>query len=67
MKKSSIVSRKYLDRLDRDDPSHARYIRYRRQFASAKSFIKLHARPPELKELDEKIHEKLNGGKNHGI
>lgn len=67
MKKESIRVRKYLDRLKRDDPAHAAYIRYRKQFAAAKSFVKLHARPPELTELDEKIHEKLKGENKNGV
>lgn len=58
MRKQSIATRKYLERVEKNDPKRYEEIKRRKKFSAAKSFIKLHARPPELVELDQLIKEK---------
>lgn len=61
MRKQSITNRKYLERLEKEDPDHLAEIKYRKYFSSAKTFIKKHGRPPELEELRTLIDNKLKG------
>lgn len=60
MKKQSIANRKTLEKIKKEDPERYEEIKRKKKFSAAKSFIRLHAKPPELVELSELIKEKQN-------
>lgn len=58
MKKQSIANRKSLEKLKERDPDKYEEKKRKNKFYAAKSFIKIHAKPLELVELDKLIKEK---------
>lgn len=59
MRKQSITTRRYLDRLAKNDPEKYEEKKRRNRFYSARSFIRLHAKQNELEELLKIIQKKL--------
>lgn len=55
MKKQSIENRKYLDKMSKEDPQRFELVKHRRRYASAKSFIRIHATLEDTKNLKEVI------------